>query len=222
MLLKKTLGMSVAALVLSSVAWGGTITDPAMGLDSDSFSSPISSAGPFIPINGGGIFGYFNDTGHIITELIIHTTILPGLSQNIIDAAFACQEPTAFFLHCSIGYQPLDGLLTISFFGVNPPDGDNINEQEGIPPIPPNCTNPESGACGNVGHFVITLNDGFATTGEPQGGWSFDRNPELFNAGGPSFNVAAIVESPEPSALVLLGSGVAALLLRRRVNRRAH
>ena len=234
MRLKKILEVSVAAVVLSSVAWGGTITDPAMGLDSDSFSSPISSAGPFIPINGGGVFGFYNDTGAIISQLNIRTTILTGLSQSIIDAAFTCEQPTSFFLNCSIAYQPATGVLTVSFFGVNPPDGDEFetpyspadnehNEQQGIPPILAHCTlTPDIPGCNDVGHFVITLNDGFATVGDPHGGWSFDRNPELFSSDGPSFSVAAIVtETPEPSAMILLGSGVAAVFLRRRLTRRA-
>ena len=206
--------LAVGCLFLGVVSGlrAGTITDPTMGVDAGSFSDPLNSNTIITPINGGGVFGYYNATSSIITSLVFQTTITTGLTDDQIAAAFSCQQSNPFFLGCSVGYTKATGVLEITFSGVNPADGDEttnneVDEQEGIPPLLAGCElTPDSLACNTVGHFVITLNDGFALTGT-SGGWSAAANPDLFTVD-PHFGVQSVgIEAlvPEPGSAVLLG-----------------
>src|SRR6186997_106407 len=119
---------------ISTAAWAGVIKDPAMGVDVDSNSDPLSGGINFTPVNGGGVFSYFNDTGHLITELLFETFAAPNLPQQEVIDAFVCNasnNQNPFFLDCSVDYQPSDGKLTIDFFGINPPDNDGILGEAG-------------------------------------------------------------------------------------------
>ncbi len=210
---------------IASVAGASIIKDPdpEMGLDSGSLSDPISTSTIFRPTNGGGVFGFFNSSDSLITALIFRTTILPGLTQQQIAGVFNCNDantealPNPFFLDCSVSYTQ-DGTLRIDFFGVNPPTpnpfgGDLVGLHEGIPPILPGCRDtPDAPGCTDVGHFRITLNDGFVTTGA-NGGWAPDKTPGVFTADGPTFGVAEIdlAGAPEPATVVLSFSALLGL-----------
>src|SRR5438067_13267536 len=134
-----TLTITIARFALiaavAGAAWASPIRDPAMGLDDGSLSSPISGAS-FTPINGGGVFDFFNDTGHVITLLTFQTTVLPGLSTDQL-AAFVCNDASTgghanpFFLSCSVTYQSSTGVMEVSFFGTD-------SQHPGILPVDPN------------------------------------------------------------------------------------
>jgi hypothetical protein len=190
-----------------------------MGLDDGSLSSGISGAS-FSPINGGGVFGFFNDTGRIITLLTFDTTILPGLSPGQI-AEFVCNnagteiDPNPFFLNCSIRYNSSNGLMDILFSGTDA-------QHQGILPVNSNC-NPAPAPC--TGHFLVTLNDGFSLAPTATGGWN---DPALVGNGAIRFGVAEIQSFgvdilPEPSTLWLAAGAVGVLgVLRFKRKKTAH
>jgi len=202
------------ASLAAAVAWAGPITDPAMGLDDGSLSSPITGA-TFSPINGGGVFDFFNDTGELIALLTFDTTVLPGLLPEQI-AAFVCNDantpghPNPFFVNCSISYHFDTGLIDISFFGLD-------TNHLGIPPGDPNChSSIQHNPC--VGHFFVTLNDNFTLFPNGPGGWN---DPALVGPNGITFGVAGISPTssiPEPSISCLTAGalGFLAIIWRRR------
>jgi len=228
----KLFRLSIVAALFVAPSFGDIIGDPQMGIDADGLSDPLTGNTTFSPVNGGGIFRFYNGTGQLIVGLIFDTTIRTGLSQDTIARAFNCNSagtsalPNPFFLDCSVGYASQDGLLTISFFGVNPLDQPLTNSlvdlHEGIPPVPSGClSNPDATGCTGVGHFLITLNNEFEVEDEEaSGGWSPDRNPGLFDST-PQFGVAAIQTAvPEPAPVALLGGALAAIGLLRWRKRR--
>ena len=160
----------IAVAILASSASADTMKDPAEGVESDNFSSPISKfVGQFDPTANNGVIGFFNDTGAIITSLSLHTNIATNLTTADISSSFSCNSGSAdpFFLNCGFAYVSSTGSLTINFFGVNPSDGDEFNgrdaeigEHEGIPPVPPACLpNPNAPGCQTVGHFAFVFNE---------------------------------------------------------------
>ena len=223
------LGCAAMAFLAAST-WAGTIHDPTAGVESDNFSSAISTfRGPFDPTANNGVLGLYNDTGAIITALFLHTTIAHNLTAADINLSFTCNSGTAnpFFLHCGFDYIGATGSLTISFYGVNPPDGDEligpdpeIGDQQGIPPVVGSCA-------GNLefckGHFALVFNNNYQLTGTAINGWvpgtlsSADGVTPLFN-GQPLFDTPQFTLSPEPGSVLLLGGGIFALgvLSRRR------
>ena len=203
----------VAALV--SAAWGSTINDPAMGLDDGSLSSPITGAS-FAPINGGGVFDFFNDTGQIITLLTFETTVLPGLTPGQL-ALFVCNDantpghPNPFFLNCSITYTSSTGVMDISFFGTDA-------QHPGILPVDPACRDTIQTLC-TAGHFFVTLNDGFSLDPTSNGGWN---DPTLVGDGPVQFGVTDIVaDNPEPATLWLAAGAIGFLGLLKRKRKTA-
>lgn len=216
-----------AAVFLTASAWAGTIHDPAAGVESDNFSTAIGAfRGTIDPHANAGVYGFYNDTGSIITSLSLHTIINTGLTPDDINSSFTCNSGSAnpFFQFCGFNYISDTGSLTINFFGVNPPDDDEsgapdaeIGEQEGIPPVVGECLlHPDSVGCNLVGHFAFVFNNGFLTSGEVTNGWIVDAtslaNPKtlLFN-GPPSFDAPQFTVAPEPGSLLLLGGGILAL-----------
>ena len=190
-----------------SAAWGSPIGDPAMGLDDGSLSSPISGAS-FTPVNGGGVFDFFNDTRITITLLTFETTVLPGLNAGQL-AEFICNDantpghPNPFFLSCSITYTSSTGRMDVSFFGTDA-------QHPGILPEDTSCGPSATVVC--PGHFLVTLNDGFSLDPGATGGWN---DPTLVGDGPIHFGVADIqsfgVDIPEPSTLWLAAGAIGVL-----------
>ena len=224
---KIILGCVTVAFLACSASADTMQQDPAAGVESDNFSSPISKfVGQFNPTDNNGIIGFFNDTGAIITSLSLHTTIATNLTTADIRSSFSCNSGTSdpFFLNCGFVYVSSTGSLTINFFGVNPPDGDEFNgrdaeigEREGIPAVPPACLpNPNAPGCQTVGHFAFVFNDDFRQTGNLVDEWvptttsTANPNELLFN-GQPLFDAPQFTTAPEPSSLLLLGSAIFAL-----------
>ena len=150
------------------------------------------------------VYDFFNDTGSIITSFKFQTTVRTNLSPAN-QASFTCSDPSGFFLGCSTTYTASNGTLIYLFDGVNDSDGDEgqfpgsseseIGEREGIPLL---------------GHFVITLN-----------GWTPD--PVLFQGPGgtpPSLTNTFATDAPEPSASLLLGTGLLLLVVGINFRRR--
>lgn len=220
MTIRKSLLGCVAFLAVAGIASADLLSDPDMSMDAGSFSSPLSQFTGFVPPNGGGILDLYNDTGKLLTSFGLTTTVKTGLTQTQVNEFLCNTGPSPFFLSCGISYNSATGALTISFSGVNPPDGDEstsgeIGEQEGIPALKAGCTdqNADSNACKGQGHFAISFNNNFSFSGDV-GGWSSTASPDLFNAGPVEFTLAA----PEPSALLLFATVLlgAALLARKR------
>lgn len=217
---------------LSAVAWGGVIQDPAMGVEGGVFSDPIGVGVTFIPVNGGGVFGFFNPFATFITALDFQVQIRTGLSSSLIAAAFTCNDqsttasPNPFFLNCSISYDSVTGLLGISFFGVNPmtpdttPFDTEIGKREGIPPLAIPCRPPAPEDCSPRGHFAITLNNNFSVSTDSSGGWRPGASPDLFDTVPTITTTAVTLDAPEPGTLLLGLPLLGVFLLRRRARLR--
>jgi hypothetical protein len=204
-------GVLVVGCFLFATA-SATLANPIdPGIIVDSNDPPATDLGGITNgLNGVQVTGDANviykleDNTGIITSLTFTTLINPNLSQATISADFTCGQDSlnqgglGYFLHCSVGYTPTNGLdlthgvLTYSFFGVNPPEGApdelcpaqdcEINEQEGIP---------------TGGSFFIHLL-----------GWIPDApgSGPLYN-GLPTFT-NTFTATPEPSALPFLAGGL--------------
>jgi hypothetical protein len=195
--------------------------DPEIAMDVLSFSDPVSLGYRMIPVNGGGIFGFFNDLGATLTRIEIDTFARPDLDPLLVAGAFHCAQPIAYFHNCTIGYTAGTGLVSIVFSGVDPPGAGNQFEAPGfffgVPPVPPQCAidTPE---CAGIGHFAINLNDG-DSRGAPSGGWSVERSPELF-ATDPVLVVTDLQTVPEPATFALFTLPLALMALRASKVRR--
>jgi len=154
--------------------------------------------------NGDCTFVFNNDTGNIITSLSFSMTIATGLTQAEIASAFSCSQgeggvvgPLGYFLTCGESYNPLSGLLTYSFSGVNPPilgescpSGNCTPSETGGPTgIPPDTvpTDPEFS-------IVLTGWVSTATVSDPI---------SLFPNGLPTF-ADTFTDAPEPSTFVFV------------------
>jgi hypothetical protein len=201
--------------LLTVGARASLITDPDIGIEDGAFSDPIRVGTTFTPINGGGVFGFFNPSEtFFIVKLAFQVPIAGGLSQQLIDANFRC-ESDPFFLGCFFLYSPTAGTLDIEFSGTG------LEGRQGIPPLPPGCAvDPHAPGCGELGHFGITLNDRFALTGA-SGGWSQARNPVFFPFGDPTFTTTEVQFAPEPSSALLAAGALLAILGVRRFRRRS-
>ena len=216
MKIKSLYAGGVVLLVLCGSASADIIPpDPDMSMDAGSFSTPLSKFTGFTPsqTSGGGILDLFNDTGKLLTSFSLTTFINTGLSNATIQSDFGCSTgPNPFFKDCGITYDSITGELTISFFGVNPPDGDEqfsaeTGEQEGIPTLKPGCNdrNADSSYCSGQGHFAISFNDNFSFTGD-SGGWDPTASPTLISRA-PTFTLP----TPEPTTILLLATVLVAI-----------
>src|SRR5438552_8915095 len=125
LLLKRALFAIGVAIVFSVTASASIIKDPDMGIDEGSLSDPIFTTTSFIPINGGGAFGFFNPGRTFITQIAFQVLIRPGLDQDTVLDAFHCQESNPFFLGCFVNYVPATGILRITLTGTVPEDDDD-------------------------------------------------------------------------------------------------
>lgn len=210
-------GFSISALA-------ATLPDPGILLDVGSASSPITTGINTVQPNGANtlIFDFFNNTGSVITGFTFQTTVTAGLQGG---PYFSCQDRAGFFLNCAAGYTAATGSLIISFSGVKPDDlGGGLDtgagQQEGIPPLMPQCApNPDAPGC-QVGHFYFTLE-----------GWTLGADTPRSVDGVPLYSPEGLVLDnhfttdavPEPSGVVLFGTGlllVLALGARRAARRR--
>jgi hypothetical protein len=228
-----TVGITVA-VGLSGVARANGIIDPVMRVLEDDFSNAIVQGTNFFPNGtGGGVFGFFNSSNQNITELAFQAIIAPGLTPAIITSAFNCNQGNfnPFFQYCSVGYLPTSGELTISFWGTDPVTNP-AQLHQGVPALPAGClATPDAVGCTSSGHFAISLADTFDIhAADLSGGWSFDKNPILFSAGGPTFTVTELQNTfgaipstvPEPGTVGGIGAGLAVLMaVNARRRRRA-
>jgi hypothetical protein len=204
-------------------AWAGPIKDPAAQIDAGSFSHSFSGLGSFSPCGDldpitdqcTGLIGLYNDTGGFLTSITLDTTINVGLDQTLIDSSFTCNSDP-FFLQCGITYTSSSGALSISFFGVLPPDMAAVDGQDGIPPLLPGCIDhPDAPGCNVVGHFTFDF-----LSLEGLNGWT-DGNTTLFPGGEtPEFAPPVFTDTatPEPGTSALLAAGLFSLALLSRRN----
>jgi hypothetical protein len=85
-------------------------------------------------------YDFVNDTALLTSflfETMVNKNLDPWLATHVF---FGCDEPSGYFLDCSVNYDPSTGHLAILFSGTLPPDGDEgpgqdseIGEHEGIP-----------------------------------------------------------------------------------------
>jgi hypothetical protein len=180
------------------------INDPEILIDSDCCSIPITSGINQVQPTGAQTvtYDFFNDTPDVITSFVFQTMINANLSPQAA-SSFTCMDNAGFFLGCVVHYDPPTGNLQYSFSGTNPLEGDEtqeseIGEQEGIPPN---------------GHFKITL-QGWTPDVMSAGQELYSNVPNLDN----TFVQTPITDSPEPAAVLTMGTGllVLAAMLRRR------
>jgi hypothetical protein len=174
--------------------WGGdsSCEDPA--IFSDIFTLPATNA------TGGMCRAFGNYTGAPITSVNFTTTIPDANSDPMICSA------GPYFEFCDFVLNPVDGTLTVQFFGTN-------SDHPGIPVAPAGST--------LVDNFFINLNNptmcdtNGANCTQPDsntavGDWLAGSLPEVFTA---AVNGAV---APEPADWMLLLAGMSALIARSR------
>jgi hypothetical protein len=192
---------------------------------------------------GGGIFDFFNpSTTETITELnfAVQLNIQPSFSPDCngamglaaptciadVESQFSCNNATTagaqnpFFEFCGVTFVPSYDAISFSFFGTNG------TSAPGILPLLPGCLTPPNTPdstspinCTSQGHFSITLNYGFSSSGD-SGGWSTSGNAGLFGDTTPTINFISDVESSAPEPATALAAGLALLglaTLRRKL-----
>ena len=194
---------------LSGAAWGQDF-----GLDLGCCSQPINAGNIITPVNGGGIFDFYNPNNSPIIEMVFKADI--GVNAVVDDTHFVCNTNGLFFLSCDRSF--VDGILTFDFHGTNTldgdegpvaPDPDEPAQQEGITTLPAGCLpteespdQPDSAGCTQAGHFVVDLN-----TGDSTGLWG---NIQLENTeiATTTATYTSPFTLPEPEVFSLLGLGL--------------
>jgi hypothetical protein len=197
-------------LVLALIAGGSSVAradlqppDPFIGIDDPQTGTPITVGTMFTPINGGGIFDFYNPETSTLTELEFLVDVeevfypapptpLPMGFGTGSYGPFSCASP-GIFATCLIQYEtpPVSTTYTviIDFF-----DPNNI-PTPADPGIPPG------------GDFAVDLNNNNAPN-PPMGGWTDVTSP---------FDTTYIATAvPEPSMTLLLAAGCALLFALRR------
>jgi hypothetical protein len=213
---------------LSAVAWANLTPppDPDIGFDIGDQSSPFNLNSQFQTVNGGGVSFFFNPTNGFITEVAFQVAVNAG-TFNCFNDPQNGHTYAGFFLNCSTVFD--NGLLTITFFGTNPPGeeeppGDTEQgEHEGIPPLLPGClATPDADGCNVVGHFGINLNDAGLTTGSWDSVNPNPGSPLVFTTTSIQVNGVELTQTPEPSTMLPLAGAclLIAIFGRRRLRHR--
>jgi MYXO-CTERM domain-containing protein len=189
-------GFLLAAGVVPVMADTVPDNDPFIFIDAGDPPPPIPISTGINEVQSNGTllqtFDFINDTNAVITGFEFQTTVVPGFPTSLLNCA------SGYFLHCTVDYNSKTGSILFDFYGVNPPDGDEVasidteaGEKEGIP---------------LDGVFHITL-----------GGWNF-----LYNADHPimPFVDSFTVATPEPSSLGFMAAGLLLLAGALRYRRR--
>lgn len=199
-----------------------TPVDPEIAIDIGSDSTAIGPGVPFYSdttIGGGGVTQFYNPNSGFITELVFQVPVNNGTFNCYNDGSDGTFG--GFFLGCSALYNSQNGILTITFSGVNPPDEDSgcdteVGEHEGIPPLQAGCT--------GRGQFGVDLNDVIVVNNQnvhlTNGSWNNVSNPPNSQLTFITTNVQAngVDVAPEPSTLLPLAGGflLIGILARRR------
>ncbi len=71
---------------------------------------------------------FLNLTGTILDDIVYTTTINAGLDPTVLasDKDFTCVAPNGFYLNCAVTYDKQNGALTYYYYGVNPPDWQDL------------------------------------------------------------------------------------------------
>ena len=199
----------IPSAMLLSAGWlrADLISDPRGAVLNGGHSTGTGTQFSVTPVNGGGIFDFFNNTNINWTSIDLTAHFGPG-NLGLTSADFNCTPAAgevSAFLNCSFNFDPTTNTLQASYFGVVPPDdpvpatpaqndGETEDSSEGVAP---------------GSHFFVSLNtlvNGKEPT-SPSGGW----------AGA----TLTFVATPEPRTIILLLTAAGALLTRRRLNRRS-
>jgi hypothetical protein len=186
--------------------WADLITDPRGAVLNGGHSTGTGPDFSVSPINGGGIFDFFNNTNDNWTFINLVAQFGQG-NLGLTSADFNCTPAAgqiSAFLNCSFDFDPTTNTLHASYFGVVPPD-------DPVPATPAqNDGEPEDSSEGVApgGHFFVSLNTlvNGKEPAAPSGGWA-----------GATLTFSA---TPEPRTILLLLTAAGALLTRHRLRRR--